>query len=81
MEEKEVFKTEFPEFQFKEAKVRVLSSMSFELVSALRRLVEQYNIRQTYMDNDEALRQFVVFVSVDLLYPVQVCPTNISSNV
>lgn len=69
---KEDSKVDFPEFQFNEFKVRVLSTMALDLVMSLHRLVDSYNVRGSIIDNDTALRQFVVFVSCDLLYPVQV---------
>lgn len=71
----ENLKLEFPEFQFKECKVRVLTSMAFDLVTSLNLLVEMYNVRDSMIEQDQAVRQFVVFVSCVLLYPVQVCPT------
>ena len=68
-------KVECPEFQFKECKVRVLTSMAFDLVTTLNRLVEQYNVCGSMIEKEQAVRLFVVFVSCDLMYPVQVCPT------
>lgn len=71
----ENLKVECPEFQFKECKVRVLTSMALDLVVSLNRLIEMFNVRESMIEKDQALRLFVVFVSCDLMYPVQVCPT------
>lgn len=67
---------EHPEFQFRGFKVRVLSNMSLDLVATLNRLVDVYNMREP-VENDMSFRQFVVFVSCDLLYPVQVLITDV----
>lgn len=77
----ENLKVDHPEFQFKEYKVRVLTFMALDLVTSLNRLVEVYNVRESMIENNAAVRQFVVFVSCDLLYPVQVCPTLSQSKV
>lgn len=71
----ENLKVECPEFQFKECKVRVLTSMSFDLVASLNRLVDMYNVRESMIEKEQAVRLFVVFLACDLMYPVQVCPT------
>lgn len=71
----ENLEVEYPEFQFKEYKVRVLTTMALDLVTSLKRLVEMYNVRESMIENEAAVRQFVVFVSCDLMYPIQVCPT------
>lgn len=73
-------KVEYPEFQFKECKVRVLTTMAFDLVASLNRLVEMYNVRESVIEKEQAVRYFVVFVACDLMYPVQVCPINCSSD-
>lgn len=70
---------EHPDFQFKGYKVRVLSNMSLDLVATLNRLVDVYNMRDP-VGNDMSFRQFVVFVSCDLLYPVQVFVTDSKEN-
>lgn len=71
----ENYKVDHPEFQFKKCKVRVLTCMDLVLVASLGKLVEHYNIGQTYMSNEDSMRQFVLFVACDLMYPVQVIPT------
>lgn len=76
----ENLKVDHPEFQFKEYKVRVLTYMALDLVTSLNRLVDMYNVRESIVENDVAVRQFVVFVSVDLMYPIQVVSINSSSD-
>lgn len=76
----ENLKVDHPEFQFKEYKVRVLTFMALDLVTSLNRLVDMYNVRGSIVESDVAVRQFVVFVSVDLMYPIQVVPINSSSD-
>lgn len=71
----ENYRVDHPEFQFNKCKVRVLTCMDLALVASLGKLVEHYNIGQTYMSNEDAMRQFVLFVACDLMYPVQVIPT------